>query len=237
MIGHFELRIFLAVISLTAMGRSIGIGFVGLLIFVVLALFVAECRALIVARALTSNSQRTVPVPASISFDRDVQIAGRSVAMWCPKSGSKLPLIVFSHGFGGSKLQTRALMNALAEHGYFVVAPNHKDAGELGRLGPRKLNEFRDGAQWTDASYRDREEDIKAVLDALKKDGTLSKRIDWNRIGLAGHSLGGYTALALAGGWRSWKMPGIKAVLALSPYTAPFQAHGTMKDIDVPVMY
>ncbi|HKF25924.1 MAG TPA: hypothetical protein VKB24_08105, partial [Candidatus Acidoferrum sp.] len=51
------------------------------------------------------------------------------------------------------------------------------------------------------------------------------------------HSLGGYTALGLAGGWSSWKDPRFKAVLALSPYCSPFLAGRRLAEIGIPVMY
>ena len=56
-------------------------------------------------------------------------------------------------------------------------------------------------------------------------------------IGAVGHSLGGYTVIGMAGGWPSWKSPEIKAVLALSPYVAPFVVHGTIGKLSAPVMY
>ena len=61
--------------------------------------------------------------------------------------------------------------------------------------------------------------------------------VDWSRLGLAGHSLGGYTVLGLCGAWPSWKLSGVKAVLALSPYSQPFILHKTLADLSVPVMY
>ncbi len=60
---------------------------------------------------------------------------------------------------------------------------------------------------------------------------------DWSRLGLSGHSLGGYTVLALAGAWPEWKLAGVKAVLGLSPYSQPFIVHGTLSGLAAPVMY
>ena len=42
------------------------------------------------------------------------------------------------------------------------------------------------------------------LLAALRDVGYLSPRIDWSRLALAGHSLGGYTVLGLAGAWPQW---------------------------------
>jgi len=56
-------------------------------------------------------------------------------------------------------------------------------------------------------------------------------------VALVGHSLGGYTVLGLAGAWPSWRLPGVKAVLALSPYAQPFIAHQDLSGLAAPVMY
>ena len=80
--------------------------------------------------------------------------------------------------------------------------------------------------------------DLEAILDAILKEKSFQGvPIDSSRIGLAGHSLGGYTVLALAGAWPSWKDRRVKAVLALSPYCAPFIKKGDLGHLDVPVMY
>jgi hypothetical protein len=44
--------------------------------------------------------------------------------------------------------------------------------------------------------------------------------------------------VGLAGGWSAWsKAPGVRAVLALSPYIEPFLQHGTMSGVSVPIMF
>src|SRR5271170_4777599 len=58
-------------------------------------------------------------------------IAGRDVAIWKPAGtapAAGFPVVVFSHGFGGCNTQSVFLMEALANAGYLVVAPNHADA-------------------------------------------------------------------------------------------------------------
>jgi pimeloyl-ACP methyl ester carboxylesterase len=97
---------------------------------------------------------------------------------------------------------------------------------------------FRRPEAWSDATYRDRRDDIVAVLDALRLDPAFEGKIDWSRLGLMGHSLGGYTVLGLAGAWPGWRIPGVKAVVALSPYCAPLlAAGGGLGDVAVPVEY
>jgi predicted dienelactone hydrolase len=182
----------------------------------------------------------------------EVDIAGRRVAMWKPAGAGPpdgYPVILFSHGFTGCGTQSVFLTETLAEAGYFVLAPNHFDAacgtgiGHQGELfaqlaTTRSEQPFRSPDAWSDATYRNRGEDMEAVLDAILKEKSFQGvPIDSNRIGLAGHSLGGYTALAMAGAWPSWKDQRVKAVLAVSPYCSPFIKKGDLDHLDVPVMY
>ncbi|HUA20018.1 MAG TPA: alpha/beta fold hydrolase [Bryobacteraceae bacterium] len=178
-----------------------------------------------------------------------ISIAGRDVALWRPAgpppTPSGFPVIVFSHGFSGCHTQSVFLMQALASEGYFVLAPNHRDA----RCGTARQSQwsardwrpeepFQKPSAWTDATYRDRADDIRAVLDAvLRAPSFEGVRVDPKRVGVAGHSLGGYTVLGLAGAWPSWKDDRIRVVLALSPYTNPYLGIGDLGGMDVPVMY
>jgi predicted dienelactone hydrolase len=170
-------------------------------------------------------------------------IAGLSVAFWLPdESAYPAPLVLFSHGLNGCKTQSVFLMKALAQNGYVVVAPDHKDAlcgdgGERVRGAHIPEERLPNYTAWSDATYRSRADDLRRLADALKSDPGFANRIDWGRVALSGHSLGGYTVVGMAGGWASWQMPGVKAVLALSPYVGPFVAHKTLANMDVPIMY
>ena len=94
-------------------------------------------------------------------------------------------LIVISHGGGGLALNHRDLAGALAAHGYVVAAPNH----------PRGTGNDVSGIEvWVG-----RPRQVSRVIDALFSDPTLGSHIDRARVGIVGHSNGGYTALALAG--------------------------------------
>jgi predicted dienelactone hydrolase len=173
-----------------------------------------------------------------------LQIAGRDVAVWKPQGQAPaggFPVVLFSHGFGGCNMQSIFLMEALAQNGYLVLAPNHKDAtcaGDSEWVPGRPEQPFRDAALWNDATYKDRAADIEALLDTVLKEKTFAGvAVDGARIGIAGHSLGGYTALGLAGAWKSWKDSRIKAVLALSPFSSPFLSKGGLAQITAPVMY
>lgn len=165
-----------------------------------------------------------------------MEIAGLKTAYWLPETAAPAPLVIFSHGFGGCKTQSKFLMQALAANGYVVVAPDHADA--MCGLGmQRPAEKFRDIEKWTDQTYKNRGDDIRNLYAALKSDDAWHARIDWKRVALAGHSLGGYTVVGLAGGWSSWKMDGIGAVLALSPYVGPYVENGDLAHLAAPIMY
>jgi predicted dienelactone hydrolase len=164
---------------------------------------------------------------------------GVKSTIWRPTNGSNWPLVIFSHGFHGCSTQSKFLTVRLAQEGYLVVAPNHADAfcGQISKEQLKPDPKFKDAAAWNESSYKNRATDIKNVIDALKKDPKWVGKIDWGNVALAGHSLGGYTVLGLAGAWASWKLTGIKAVLALSPYCQPFVEQKTLSGITMPVMY
>lgn len=190
-----------------------------------------------------------LPAPAAAGFQRTV-LAGKSVVYWQPPGpdSGKHPLVLFSHGHHGCATQSKFLMEALAAHGYWVFAPNHQDAScdrrrfqastkRSALSASASVPSFRDPGSWNAASYQDRGEDFRKLLAALRQDSRFQARIDFSNIALVGHSLGGYTALGLAGAWPTWRLPNVKAVLALSPYSLPFNGHGALRALSAPVMY
>ncbi len=203
-------------------------------------------------RFLTLESGRKVAVwyPAAapekpFPYSRSNNGLMGSVAFEAPPAACpRVPLVVFSHGLGGCGLQTLFLTEELARHGYVVAAPDHADAATCGierddlRLGNMVIDErFGDPKSWSDRSQRDRLLDLQAAIRRVASDPLLAAITDATRVGAVGHSLGGYTVVGMAGGWASWKTPEVKAVLALSPYVAPFIAHGTIGKLSAPVMY
>ena len=160
-----------------------------------------------------------------------------------PAACPRVPLVLFSHGWGGCALQSIFLTEELARAGYVVAAPDHADAAcaigsdevNLGRM--RIDKSFLDPASWNERSEIGRLHDLRAAIRLVAADPQLARIADTSRIGAIGHSLGGYAVLGMAGGWPSWKTPEVKAVLALSPYVLPFIAHGALSRLQVPVMY
>jgi predicted dienelactone hydrolase len=101
---------------------------------------------------------------------------------------AKYPLLLLSHGTGGSAVDLDWLASALAANGYIVAAVNHPGNNALEPL-------TRDGF----LLWWERATDVSEVLDAVLADPTLGSHIDRNRVGAVGFSLGGYTVLELAG--------------------------------------
>lgn len=106
-----------------------------------------------------------------------------------PAPGARRPLILLSHGNGGTSSELAWLGTALAAHGFVVAAVDHpaNNASEDYTLEGMSL-------WWLRAV------DLGAVIDAMLADRTFGGLIDPARIGAVGHSLGGYTVIAMAGG-------------------------------------
>lgn len=107
-------------------------------------------------------------------------------------SPAKFPLVMLSHGTGGSAQSMAWFATALASRGYIVAGLNHPGNTAL---GPYTVQGFT--LWWL------RAKDISTALDGLLRDAEFGPRIDPQRIGAAGFSLGGYTVIELAGGVTS----------------------------------
>ena len=101
---------------------------------------------------------------------------------------AKFPMIVLSHGTGGSALTMSWLGTALAARGYIAVAVNHP-----GNNGAEAYTAQGFSTWW------ERARDLSVVIDSMLADPTFGSHVDANRIGAAGFSLGGYTMIEIAG--------------------------------------
>lgn len=136
--------------------------------------------------------------PAEATADAKNQCIPPSAPLFCAGVAAKdaplaptwgrFPLIALSHGTGGSALQMGWLATYLAARGYIVVAVNHP--GNNGATGYTPQGFF----EWW---YRAR--DLSVAISDLLADPRFGAKIDPDRIGAAGFSLGGYTMMVLAG--------------------------------------
>ena len=104
-----------------------------------------------------------------------------------PLPGAK-PLVVISHGHGGSDLGHHDLAVYLASHGFVAATLQHPHDNYLDDSG--------DGHPKVMVG---RPIQVKATISMLLADPRWGKLIDPDRIGVAGFSNGGYTSLLLVG--------------------------------------
>ena len=137
---------------------------------------------------------------------------------------TRRPLVVLSHGTGGSAAQLSWLAEELVAAGFVVAGVDHH------------------GNTATETRYRpqgfvlpwERARDLSVLIDRLLADSAVGPQIDSSRVGAAGFSLGGYSVLALAGAhlsfvdWQRRCAARPEAPACVLPPEAPF----TRADLD-----
>ncbi len=111
------------------------------------------------------------------------------VGVWYPKDtapGVALPLIVMSHGAGGSYSGAADTAEALARAGFVAAALTHTG------------DNYREMSRAADVAERPRQ--LHVLIDYMVKDWTGHGAVDAGRVGAFGFSSGGFTVLAAAGG-------------------------------------
>ena len=134
-----------------------------------------------------------------------------------PAHGGSFPLVLFSHGRTGMRFSNSLLCETLAARGAIVVSAEHPGDAL---------------ADWLLGTYVDdrtnemgRVADANLLLDALLKGHPsfapdVTAAIDHNRVVMAGHSYGAYTALATVAGRRGVAPhSAVKAVVSFQGYT------------------
>lgn len=141
--------------------------------------------------------------------EKDLEVTVRYPAAAAGAAG-RFPLVIFSHGAGGSRAAFADLTTHWASHGYIVVLPTHADSIQLRQRRGEDLSRLRRDLDSLRRDVRplDRLADVVFLLDSI---GVLEQRIeglrgtggagrvDRGRIGVAGHSAGALTAQMAAG--------------------------------------
>ncbi len=149
-----------------------------------------------------------------------------------PKPARPAPVILFSHGLGGTRRTSEFLGVHWAARGYAVVFPQHAGSDDSvwkdSPMGQRRAAFIRAASP---KNAQDRVLDIHAVLDALIgwaiTDGhPLAGRLDLSHIGMSGHSFGAITTQTLSGQADSLVQKRqsdrrIHAAIAMSPAIPP----------------
>lgn len=173
--------------------------------------------------------------PSTYQFDDaipaiDLQVAKADAPL---AAGGPFPLVVFSHGSPSIRYQSAFFMELLASHGFVVAAPDHRGDSAVDALG----GTLDDPAQVA----VNRPADVSFVIDSVlggdvEEPTGLVDGVDPDRIGIVGHSGGGDTVLAVAGGRGGVDGDDrVDAVLAWTPSTVGVP-DASLEAIDVPTM-
>ncbi|HTV76854.1 MAG TPA: hypothetical protein VMF03_01245 [Steroidobacteraceae bacterium] len=156
------------------------------------------------------------------------------VSVGAAPAPGRFPLVLVSHGSGGSPLLYRTLSLLLARSGYLVALSRHP-GNSLGD----------DDLAGTAEILRNRPRQLLRLMDALFADALFGPVIAPGPVTAIGHSLGGYTVLCLAGG-EPWTREGerigvphdgrIGALVLLAPACAFFLAPRSLAAVTAPIL-
>jgi predicted dienelactone hydrolase len=150
------------------------------------------------------------------------------VRVYLPANKQSAPVVLFSHGLGGSRAGGKFLGEHWAARGYVVVFLQHagSDDAVWREVAPKeRLEALREAASLE--NFLLRVKDVPAVLDQLETwnaSGPLAGRMDLTQVGMSGHSFGAVTTEAVSG--ETFPATGnklndsrIRAAVVLSPST------------------
>lgn len=164
------------------------------------------------------------------------------VKIYSPKPGSgPFPVIIFSHGLGGSREGYEYLGRHWAGLGYVSVHLQHAGSDEAvwRNVAPSERNGAMRRATLKPGNAIDRARDVSFAIDQLEKlnreKSPFQKRLNLDRIGVAGHSFGAHTTLTVAGQNYAPRASGRTAltdsrVKAAVPMSAPVPANKSNLD-------
>jgi predicted dienelactone hydrolase len=148
--------------------------------------------------------------------------------VYLPTNTSPAPVILFSHGLGGSRMGSAFLGEHWAARGYIAVFLQHPGSDESvwqNQPVKERMRAMNQAASLENLLLRAR--DVPAVLNQLKawnveKTHPLAGRLDLKKVGMSGHSFGAVTTEAVSGetfpvAGQQFTDPRIKAALVLSP--------------------
>jgi predicted dienelactone hydrolase len=220
-----------------------------------LLLFVALCLPFeFGSAAKESNAAKYDPLAINSEFrvpllELTVRDEKRSrdipVRIYLPESAQPEPVVLFSHGLGGSRNGNEFLGKHWAARGYvavFVQHPGSDTSVWKDKLPDDRMRAMREAASLE--NFELRAADVPAVLDQLEvwnaNDQRLHGSMNLQKIGMSGHSFGAITTQAVSG--ETFPIIGkkltdlrIKAAIAFSPSAPSRSSAGTaFADVKIP---
>jgi predicted dienelactone hydrolase len=168
------------------------------------------------------------------------------VRLYWPEGAQRVPLVVFSHGIGGSRLGYSYLGEYFAANGMASLHLQHVGSDRSLWVGnPVSLvGRLHDAAQEREAL--ERVKDLRFALDRLLAHETFGARVDRGRIAAAGHSYGANTVMLAAGasvqrdGRRlELREPRLRAAVLLSapPFYGEDDLKAILRSITLPTLH
>src|SRR4051794_24362024 len=191
-------------------------------------------------------SSEELPKPLDVVVkDHDRNNRELPLRIYLPATKSPAPVVMFSHGLGGTNRGSAFLGKHWAARGYvavFMQHPGSDDSVWRGEPLGKRLDAMRKAAGLD--NFLLRVKDISVVLDQLDRwsqnpNHALAGRLDMKKVGMSGHSFGAVTTQAVSG--QTFPLSGtsladkrIKAAIAFSPSSPrkgidPKQAFGAVK--------
>lgn len=168
------------------------------------------------------------------------------VRLYWPEGAERVPLVVFSHGIGGSRQGYSYLGEYFAANGMASLHLQHVGSDRsLWAGNPVSLvGRLHDAAQEREAL--ERVKDLRFALDQLLAHQTFGARVDRRRIAAAGHSYGANTVMLAAGasvqrdGRRlELRDPRLRAAVLLSapPFYGEDDLKAILRSITLPTLH
>jgi len=199
--------------------------------FLVLAALAAAMAAPVAVAQQPAAAAAASSVEVVYGEWSDAARGGRVVPFkaYVPRGDGPFPVVVHSHGLGGSREASVFILQAVAEAGFLVVCLQHagSDTGILagrGRPATTAGVVAAGGTAINPQVAQARYGDLPFALDQIAKDPRLAAKADMSRIGMSGHSYGALSTLVAVGQRvpgatppTKFAEPRVRAAIAYSP--------------------
>ena len=208
-----------------------------------------------IATAVLAALLTPVPVAAAVIETGAFHDAGRGrdvpyKAYWPNGQKGPRPVVIFSHGLGGTRSAAAYLGSALSSAGFIAIHIQHAGSDAVVYRGSQNRREVSDALRASvrvPANGHNRFLDLPFVLDALtmrNMDGPWANKLDLGRVGMAGHSYGARSVLVAAGQrigkkYISFREPRIRAGIAISTSSPSgnLEMGRVFGDISIPLLH